>query len=175
MGIFSRPYLYEMAERKGWILPKLNTPFCSLEYLAGVTHEKRKYWCPHQTEYIKRNCARPPLKEDVLKEVLSILEEKNEKLGDLSKGPPNIEWLLECLACLKPNHRFFKPDYVPPAIKKKKKEEPKLTGFESLLEGTPPPTLKQMRKRSSRTMNKLIRLTQPENHPDSNEEHEVEQ
>ena len=70
-----------MIERYGYFLPKILS-FCSVEYMHGVLDGKR--YAPKYEDVKLRPCPRPPVKEEVLKEVIKALPE-GKSLGDTSK------------------------------------------------------------------------------------------
>jgi hypothetical protein len=85
---------------------------------------ERKYWCPKRrvadnghgigrAESI--NMATPPRKVFIMEAIDEVLIPKGLSIGchvhDCDKAPE--EWLINILATVNPNHRFFEKSYLP--------------------------------------------------------------
>ena len=65
-------------------------------------------WCPKYEDLKLRPCPYPPERVRVLEE-LEIACRKHKKAFPIKdiKKLPNIEWALNCLSTLEPDHEFF--------------------------------------------------------------------
>ena len=78
-------------------------------------------------------------------------------MGDVSKGYPDKQFLLSCLATINAEHPFFASSYMPPPKLRKPTENRDLPGYAELFAGLPNPTLRQLKKRNLKTHNKIFR------------------
>ena len=148
--------MYELCQRDGHLLPKKTCAFVSLPYLDGVA--RNAIWTPTHGNNTRRNCVTPPPKAEVLAEVVGLLAARGETLGDTSRGLPDLPYLIDCLATLQPDHRFFRRDYVAPPVRRKKREAKQLVGLDDFFAGMPDPNQCRVKRPSMRTFNRLLRL-----------------
>jgi hypothetical protein len=85
------------------------------------------------------------------------MTEKSFKLGDLSNGEPDLDYLLDCLSTLNPNHTFFRRYYVAPPVKRKEKEDKILEGLDEFFAGLPDPATLRINNPSLKAFNRLIK------------------
>ena len=123
--------LYQKMRRKQKVLPKMSGAFVTLNYLWGV--QLGAYWVPTKATHVHRECVTPPPKAQIFAEVKRLLDARGLTIGDTEKGLPDVPWLLDCLATLDEDHRFFDQNYVAPPRQRRNAREPqKLDGFDDL-------------------------------------------
>ena len=152
--------MYQMCMRDGFMLPKKGCAFVSVPYLNGVA--RGVYWTPTHANNQRRNCVTPPPKKEVLAEVVSLLTAQRKTLGDTSRGLPDLGFLLDCLATLKPDHLYFQRDYVAPPVRRPNRVVKELVGLDGFFAGQPPASKCKIKRPNMRTYNRLLRLQEEE-------------
>ena len=129
-----------MLLRNGLFLPNLKCSLCSVKWMMRV--KDGRYWVPKIADVRHLNCADPPLKAEVLDQLIAFSEDMGRKLGITIKRQPDKRWALQMLAHLKPTHKFFRKDYVP----KKMADKLYVDDDHGFLRGLPPPTHNKRRR-----------------------------
>jgi len=98
---------------EGFVLPKITSSICNLSYLARVKNQLD--YCPKSHEIQNVECLQPPKKEILL----LIIQEELRILGDQrvvsfdEKHLPDVDWCLNSISALNPNHEIFDPNFKP--------------------------------------------------------------
>ena len=126
----SRETMLSAMLRKGWVMPKLGQPLCTMKFMEAV--REGSVWCPKREDIDRPVVVVTPPPQDVLsQEIVLILEEgMRQKATDslfnpkpvqnlvdlLRKKKADTQWLLEVLYVLNRNHGVFAPDslYIKP-------------------------------------------------------------
>ena len=143
-----------MTTRYGYFLP-VNTAFCSVNYIQCVLD--KIYYCPLYSELTLRPCPRPPTKQKLIEKIEFILKKKGKTIGNCSKTAPDIKWLLAVLSTLDPKDPIFERNYVPPPLKRKRKDVDEFRFPVDFFKGQAPPTSKMVKRANSKTMNMMMR------------------
>ena len=139
MSKLTKDEKYEANVRNGFNMWHFNS---SINTVKNIQEAKEgRLYVPRYEEVRLRPCPKPPLKSFVIKAVLDELEKKEQWRVDLleqvengtvevSRGEsqflqrvyqlniththsPDIEWLLDALSTLNPDHRYFHRSYYP--------------------------------------------------------------
>ena len=97
--------------RNGYLVPAYKSSLPCLKWMIRV--RSGKYWCPKVKDIHPANCAEPPKKEDILYHLLSFAKDQGKNLGITEKRVPDKQWMLQVLNVLKPDHHYFRKDFVP--------------------------------------------------------------
>lgn len=104
--------LYLLAVRNEYYLPSMKSSCCSEEFITDVL--QGRCWCPKVGELRLKPCLQPPSVEILIGRVMKAAKSANKELMLTPEKPPNVKWLVDVLALLKPDDEIFKKDYVPP-------------------------------------------------------------
>ena len=159
--------------RKGWLMPKLNTPLCTLNFMEAV--RMGEIWCPKREDIAHPVVVVTPPPQDILAEAI-VHALKNgiatcahgfnsaplENLMQLlQKKKADTQWLLEVLNVLDENHRVFAPDYV--YVKPRKPHAVKnqmIANHDSFFDGLPMMPSKKSKRVSTFRVSKTERQEQ---------------
>ena len=144
----TKEHLYKAMTRNRWFLPKFKSSIITQEYMKGV--RAKKIWCPTYDDLKPLPCPDPPSKEILLDEVVKYTADRNLDIGAEANHLPDTNWLLNVLAIIKPDHEFFKKEYMPP-VKEAKKEELVIDNSDDFYSGLP----KLYKKRDMKSKSKL--------------------
>ena len=97
--------------RNGYCMPSYNSSLCCIKWMQRV--RSGKYWCPKSKDIHPVRVADPPKKEELLDFLIQFSLDKKKPLGIKEKRQPDKQWALQILSVLKPDHKYFKKDYVP--------------------------------------------------------------
>jgi hypothetical protein len=118
-------------------MPAFKSSLCCVKYMQRV--RSGKYYCPKVNEARPILCPDAPKKDDVITHLLGFAKDQSKNLGITEKRLPDKSWALQVLYVLKPDHAFFKKDYVP----KKAKDKMFIDNADGFLDGLPPGPLKK--------------------------------
>lgn len=115
--------LYRFVLSKDYILPDLNNRIVTEKWLNEVL--QGTCYCPKEGQNLRKNIVRPPTSKLAHQELVAIIKDLQVNwvnkpirylLGKMDK--PNmvvsLDWVLCCIRHIKPNHKFFDVNYVPP-------------------------------------------------------------
>ena len=108
---------YKACVRNGYFMPAFKSSLSCIKYMQRI--RSKKYWCPAVFEIHPHTCVDPPKKEVVLEHLLGFARDANKNLGITNKRQPDKAWALAVLQHLKPDHKFFRKDYVTAKVKDK--------------------------------------------------------
>ena len=114
-----KPHYYKAMLRNKWYLPKWGCSLVTQEWMEKV--RAGELWCPKDHHIKFRNCAEPPSHAEVLRifeEELAAANDKDVGIDPDHKHVPDKKWMLDLISTLKPSHRLFDKDYVPPMPEK---------------------------------------------------------
>ena len=95
-----------------YLLPQKKSNFCNITYLSHLYAGKA--YAPKRNALTEKFCARPPLKEFLVREINKRLVHVDKTIGDTSRHLPDQAFLLVCLSTLHPQHEIFHRAYIPP-------------------------------------------------------------
>ena len=107
----TKAVLYNGILDEGTVLPKISSSICNMTYLVRVKNQLE--YCPKQHEIQNVECLQPPKKEILLfiiQEELRISGDKRVVSFD-EKHTPDVDWCLNSIAALNPNHQIFDLNY----------------------------------------------------------------
>ena len=118
---------YSAMLRNHYVMPAYQQRMVTTMWMLGVI--KGTHWCLSSGEVnCLHQCAKPPSKKVVagmLVAVMLNITEPKEKVAGLKatadlilEHPPDVHWMLTCLAQMDSNHEVFGRDYVPPKPQK---------------------------------------------------------
>lgn len=84
-------------------------------------------------------CVDPPKKDEVIEQLIGFAKDHGKDLGITKKRRPDKQWALNVLAHLKPNHKYFRKDYV----KTRAKDKIMIDNSDGFLDNLPPGPLKK--------------------------------
>ena len=108
----SKAELYGACQNEGFVLPKLTSTVCRVQYLVSVRSGNE--YCPQKDEvqhkhgtcsrYPALNCENPPKKVIMLQIIFEELERRgdNRTLSFDEKHMPDVDWCLYALSALIP-------------------------------------------------------------------------
>ena len=102
---------YKAMIRNQYFVPQYKSSLCCVKWMQRV--RTGKYHCPKVQDLRPMNCADPPLKEEILEHLLGYAKDKGLNMGISMKRMPDKHWALQVLHSFKPDHKFFKKDYLP--------------------------------------------------------------
>ena len=70
-------------------------------------------WCPKYADVKLRPCPKPPVKKLIFDEIVQILAQDGRHFGIANETRVDVNWLLNCLSTLMPNHAIFQKSYYP--------------------------------------------------------------
>ena len=118
-------------------MPKYKSSLCRIKYMRRIV--EGRWWCPKNSDIRPVNCADPPKKEHVLEHLIGFAKDRGLRLGITEKHLPDRDWALLALAALKPDHKFFRKDYVPP----KERHQVMVKNHNGFLNNLPPGPIKK--------------------------------
>ena len=99
----SKAELYGACQNEGFVLPKLTSTACRVQYLVSVRSGNE--YCPQKDEVqYNLNCENPPKKVIMLQIIFEELERRgdNRTLSFDEKHMPDVDWCLYALSALIP-------------------------------------------------------------------------
>ena len=114
---------YDAMRRNHYVMPAYSSRLVSTEWMLGVIRGSQ--WCLSSGEVsCLHQCVKPPSKKTlalILSNAMKTVQAPPEKLVGLRatadlilERPPDVEWMLKCLAQMNPLHEVFAKDYVAP-------------------------------------------------------------
>ena len=122
--IRNKTHFYKALVAGGWLLPKISTSICTMEFLHEVRAEK--IFCPRLADVRFKSCPNPPTIEQLSEMIQAGIRNclttipldiapRAARLADrLEKRKPDTAWLLAVLALLHPENEVFTKGYFPP-------------------------------------------------------------
>ena len=121
----NRKALYEALRRNQYIMPDIKENLVTSGWMLGVVQGNQ--WCLSSSEVsCLQQCVSPPPRKFLAKILIQTMSEINipaEKVEPMkatakliAKHPPNVSWMLICLAQMKSDHEIFGKDYVAPKL-----------------------------------------------------------
>jgi len=97
--------------RNGFLLPSYKSSLCQIKWMQKV--RSGHYWCPKTDTASLRNCPDPPRLDLIIEHLTNFAADSKLKTGITERRKPDRKWALLALATLKPDHAFFRKDFVP--------------------------------------------------------------
>jgi len=110
----TKQMLHSNLTESGLVLPKLTSSICNMNYLVRVKDHLE--YCPQSEEIRKIIYPELPPKKLIL---LEIIQKELVKKGDKrvvtfdEKHLPDVDWCLNCVFALNPQHAIFNPSFIP--------------------------------------------------------------
>ena len=147
--------LYKFLLREQYFLPAENSPIMSVKFMHAVW--RKEIYLPLMTEVRPIRVSDMPPKAEIKQELLQAMEEMStaepsDKLIDqLRLKDADVPWMLSMLHMLRPEHPFFKRDYVraPRQVNRHDplaREDNKHDMYKQALQGLPLPNVKRRKK-----------------------------
>ena len=118
-------------------MPAYKSSLCCVKYMDRV--RSKEYWCPKVAQIHPHTCVDPPKKDEVLEQLIGFATDAGKNLGISKKRRPDKQWALSVLAHLKPDHKYFRKDYV----KARAKDKIMVDNSDGFLDNLPPGPLKK--------------------------------
>ena len=113
-SIKSKEHYHECLVRFGYHMPALKSSICTLDYLTRV--KAGKVYCPMTADVRLKACPRPPSQKVLLEMLKEAAAEDECDLGILKNKEPDLRWMLEVLATMRPDCYIFEKGYVPALV-----------------------------------------------------------
>ena len=123
---------YKAMIRNNFYVPNYKSSLCCVKWMKRV--RSGKYWCPKKKDIHPFSCADPPKKAEILEQLIGFATDKGKNLGISEKRQPDKQWALQMLAVLKPDHVYFRKDFVP----KREIDRVMIDNQDDFLTGLPP-------------------------------------
>ena len=144
--------------RNHYVMPGYKERMVTTAWMLGVI--RGTHWCLSSSEVdCLPQCAKPPTKKvlgAILVAAMRNVATPVEKVAAVKataelvlEHPPDIYWMLTCLAQINANHEVFGRDYVPPKPEKEFEaviDVPHLDGLQEFFAGLPLSTNRQGRR-----------------------------
>ena len=140
---------YDAMRRNHYVMPEYKERIVTTAWMLGVV--RGTHWCLSSAEVnCLPQCARRPTKKMLAVMLVAVMRnvtEPKEKVEAIKATaelvlahPPDMHWMLTCLAQIDANHEVFGRDYVPPKPVKEFEaeiDEPNLDALQGFFAGLP--------------------------------------
>ena len=114
---------YDAMRRNHYVMPAYNQRLVTVEWMLGVIRGTQ--WCLSSGEITcLHECVKPPSRRKVAEILANVMKQVNAHASVIAglratadlilEHPPDVEWMIKCLAQMDPNHEVFAKNYVPP-------------------------------------------------------------
>ena len=109
----SKKFLYDALLRNDFYMAPYKSKCMTIDYMENV--RLGYVWVPKHEQVRKRPCPTPPLKRVIYEVISNAANEFSVDLGFRDEHDVGVDYLLDILSTICPDHEFFHKSYVPAA------------------------------------------------------------